>query len=487
MTLHAPSRTSTKEWRIVVPSVAAFCVVMGLLIWASSENDAFVYAPLAISVLLSLGWVVFEACRGREWAIGLYFGILVFMVNISLRTREIGPVALDWQSGLKFLVWSIALVIGLCCLTRARLPLAAAHNRLFLLYALLALASTIYSISPIYTLGSALGLLGLFLFSIAAAQALSMRQIALITVVSLGAFLLVSWIVDLSFPGFNRATSWSIYGTVERMGGIAAHPNQLAKSTAIFAVFAVILHRNRHLHWSLCLAALLLAAATLWATDSRTSAVAALAAYGFIVLRRSLWLVAAAGALLILGAVVLVVLPSNALAELLAPLSRSGDVAEILSLTGRIELWKFVWQKSMESPFIGHGFNASEPFLSRSYPHFPLDWDPQDSHNMILQTLLTLGLLGVVLLGFVLWRLAALYVRSPSPYRDAMLGLVLMTGVTGSGAFSVTPSLLTLMMLVTMAGTETREAASATSRPASPEPSADGRFEGHRLRGKIHR
>ena len=173
-----------------------------------------------------------------------------------------------------------------------------------------------------------------------------------------------------------------------------------------------------------------------------------------MIIRRSPALLAAAVLLLMIGGGIILLLPTKTLAELLLPFSRSGDFAELLDLNGRVDLWTFVWQTSIEAPLIGHGFNASEYFLSRTYPYFPLDWDPQDAHNMLLQTLLTLGFFGLALLGLFLWRLAVLYLIAPAPYRDAMLGLVLMVGVTGSGAFGVTPNLLTLMMLLTMAAAD---------------------------------
>ena len=261
------------------------------------------------------------------------------------------------------------------------------------------------------------------------------------------------------------------------MGGIASHPNELARATAVFVVFVVILYRDRQLKWAPCFAALLLTAATMWATQSRTSAAAALQALVFVIVRRSPLLLAAGVLLLMIGGGIILLLPAKTLTELLLPFSRSGDFAELLNLTGRVDLWKFIWQKSMEAPLIGHGFNASEYFLSRTYPYFPLDWDPQDAHNMLLQTLLTLGFFGVALLGLFIWRLAVLYLNAPAPYRDAMLGLVLMIGVTGSGAFGVTPNLLTLMMLLTMAAADSARSLSgdgpATPRRCrSPEPLA---------------
>jgi O-antigen ligase len=345
-------------------------------------------------------------------------------------------------------------LIGICCVAGARRPHWSMNYWLFLVYALYALASTIYSVEPLYTFASAVGTLGLFLFAIAAAQVLDMRRMAFITLCALTIFLLVSWIVDFAAPEFSRATSWSIHGTVERMGGIASHPNELARATAVFVVFVVILYRDRQLKWAPCFAALLLTAATMWATQSRTSAAAALQALAFVIVRRSPLLLAAGVLLLMIGGGIILLLPAKTLTELLLPFSRSGDFAELLNLTGRVDLWKFIWQKSMEAPLIGHGFNASEYFLSRTYPYFPLDWDPQDAHNMLLQTLLTLGFFGVALLGLFIWRLAVLYLNAPAPYRDAMLGLVLMIGVTGSGAFGVTPNLLTLMMLLTMAAAD---------------------------------
>ena len=233
-----------------------------------TDYDVLVYSLLAMPAFAAMGWVVFSACQGRAWAIGTYLAFLVFLGNASFRTREFGDIALDWQSGLKFLSWCAALLIGISYVAGPRRPHWSMHYWLFLIYALYALVSTIYSVEPLYTFASAVGTLGLFLFAIAAVQVLDMRRIALITVCALTIFLFASWIVDFAAPELSCMTSSSIYGTVTRMGGIASYPNQLARAAAVFGVFVAILYRDRQLKWTLCFAALLLTAATMWATQS---------------------------------------------------------------------------------------------------------------------------------------------------------------------------------------------------------------------------
>ena len=478
MTTEAYPKPDARARSAIAFSIVAFVGVMAALFWARADYDVLVYLLPAMPAFAVMGWVVFSACRGRAWAIGTYLAFLVFLANANFRTREIGDIALDWQNGLKFLSWCAALLIGICCVAGARRPHWSMNYWLFLIYTLYALASTIYSVEPLYTFASAVGTLGLFLFAIAAAQVLDMRRMALITLCALTIFLLASWIVDFTAPEFSRVTSWSIHGPVERMGGIASDPNQLARAAAVFVVFVVILYRHRQLKWAPCFAALLLTAATMWATQKSNqrggrpsgTRLRDRPPLGPAIRsrrpapddRRRHHLVAAGQD------------THRAVVVVLAVRRLRGAT----DLTGRVDLWKFVWQKSMEAPLIGHGFNASEYFLSRTYSYFPLDWDPQDAHNMLLQTLLTLGFFGVALLGLFIWRLADLYLNAPAPYRDAMLGLVLMVGVTGSGAFGITPNLLTLMMLLTMAAANSagsRSGDGGTTPPVpSPEPLARG-------------
>ena len=102
-------------------------------------------------------------------------------------------------------------------------------------------------------------------------------------------------------------------------------------------------------------------------------------------------------AIVVATAVALLALSAGFVPDLRAILdgaSRSSDASEILTLTGRTELWGFVWDKILEAPFFGHGFGAADAVLS------PQWWGAPDAsvgaHNTWLQSLLIVGVVGTI-------------------------------------------------------------------------------------------
>jgi exopolysaccharide production protein ExoQ len=107
--------------------------------------------------------------------------------------------------------------------------------------------------------------------------------------------------------------------------------------------------------------------------------------------------------------------------------SNTGNQAE--TLTGRLGIWAFVLQRSLEQPWIGHGFhsfrNVIPPFGSFEAWH---------AHNEILQQFYAYGLLGIFLL-------IAIYVSfyryshrmGPLPTKTFFAGLVLFIVIRGLG------------------------------------------------------
>jgi hypothetical protein len=69
---------------------------------------------------------------------------------------------------------------------------------------------------------------------------------------------------------------------------------------------------------------------------------------------------------------------------------------------------------------------------------------------MILQSLLTLGLIGTLPLLIALWRQIAVFFKDPAAFRDLLLIFVVLTGIAESGAIGPTPSVLTLIWFISI-------------------------------------
>lgn len=80
-----------------------------------------------------------------------------------------------------------------------------------------------------------------------------------------------------------------------------------------------------------------------------------------------------------------------------------GRMDQIESLTGRIPLWVECWEYVEDRPLTGFGFNSFWT-EERSWAFSDLqDWVVNSSHSIYLETILNIGVTGLVLLLLVLW------------------------------------------------------------------------------------
>lgn len=71
---------------------------------------------------------------------------------------------------------------------------------------------------------------------------------------------------------------------------------------------------------------------------------------------------------------------------------------------GRLELYQFGFKKFLEKPLFGHGMKASKFLI---HDHF--GYGPVNIHNFILQVALSGGIVGVILLGVLLYQIGKLF------------------------------------------------------------------------------
>ena len=77
--------------------------------------------------------------------------------------------------------------------------------------------------------------------------------------------------------------------------------------------------------------------------------------------------------------------------------NRGQDIDSVVSLTGRTEIWSYAFRKVFDEPaslFFGHGYGISRLVLNEGYggPDFYIS----HLHNSFIETLFSLGLLGIV-------------------------------------------------------------------------------------------
>jgi O-antigen ligase len=396
-------------------SLAAF-------LWIALRPDALLVAfPFfVVTAPLSLGLMIVLFRRKTAETAVLLVPLVLLTVDFNLRSGAPGyPGAVDAQTFAKGVLYAVLTVHGLVALRRDSLP--AGFSALFLAYALFAAASTLYADSKFLAAGGGLALVGTALAANTLSRLPSSHIVRMWRTAFLGlvAFAAISLALYIFLPGFAVATGVAGEG---RLRGVTGAPNSLGPLMVIgvligLYVFAESGARRYKFAIALSLVVLLTALAL---TGSRTAigglglalVTVAIAASSFF-----LW-----GALI--GAVVLVWIISHppllyAAFRLLADLfARSGQVLELTTFTGRMEIWRFSLQKWAEAPWFGYGLGAPRWVNSEGWSNLS-GGTTGTTHNMVLESLMSLGAVGTILLFVVVLTLLLKVVRY---YRRTPLG-----------------------------------------------------------------
>jgi exopolysaccharide production protein ExoQ len=199
-------------------------------------------------------------------------------------------------------------------------------------------------------------------------------------------------------------------------------PNAIALICAFGVFFAQFLSRSER-SWNF---AAILLAITLLRTLSKTTIVAFAVGEAFFLLRdhaisrRKLLAILASSGLVIAAFWKLI----QAYFEVY---TTTGNEAE--TLTGRVGIWDYVYEQSLEKPWIGHGFHSFRNVV----PAFGT-FEPWHAHNELLQLFYTYGIVGLLLFIVVYGSLYLQLHRLPrSSHKALFLGLLLFIAIRGLG------------------------------------------------------
>lgn len=464
----------------VVVALAIGAFVLSMLVPALyPERQSLLGVPLAVVALLWAVPLMLALLRGKAWAFMLALALLMFLTDATFRARPWADKSVDAQVLVKGMVWLGCGMAGLIRLSSqgwilGRPPVVFAG----LLVALMAL-SALWSPMPLYTVQSAVAYGWMLLFGVAAATVLDERQ--LLKAVALGTGLIV--LPSLAIAPFAMSLappSPGSTGELDRLRGLTDHPIPMAEVAALFtfAVAALALRTRRGgklALWGLALAGIV----TVALTQSRIPPLAMVASVlAFVAYKRGGWLLMVPTLTLAIGGVLLLESMGGFAAmlppDLLSLISRSGHSVEILSLSGRLEIWPYVMGRIAESPILGHGA-ASGMVVFKGF----MRWKITHAHNLYLQSLLYLGLAGFTLLMGVLLCQLRVFLLAPSPVRDILLLYIVLKGLTEQSILSNMPSGTVAVWMVTvgMAAAAWRKPAisagiAAGTVPASPASTA---------------
>jgi len=253
------------------------------------------------------------------------------------------------------------------------------------------------------------------------------------------------WILYFAMPELGRTLD------EEGLVRFGDAPNQVGIQCTWAVGMLLILGTARLARWKLLLFPIGFVLLTLLLADSRTSMISTFAVAAMFCLRRvkttPLAITGCFALAIVIGAAGFVDFNSEGL---LTSLSRSGEIEEIQSFTGRTKIWEFAFESIRQSPYVGYGYGASRiPFSD--FTINGVDYGVLlDAHNLVLNVTLCTGVVGGVLVATMLLHQTGALLTSPDAFPDAVTTVVLVDGLMESLAFGSTLGASTVILLIAL-------------------------------------
>ena len=127
------------------------------------------------------------------------------------------------------------------------------------------------------------------------------------------------------------------------------------------------------------------------------------------------------------------ILNPDIITNLLSSVSRSGNVDEVLTLTGRLSLWVGAFEAIKEAPILGYGYMSTKWVLGTFAPD---TWEGMHAHNMLIEGLIFFGLLGTVWLLVIYGDSLVHIMRFKTPMLAFFAPYTFLVGITETSLLS---------------------------------------------------
>jgi len=422
----------------------ALAVFAGIIFFDPTSLVAIAALPM-VCLGLALVWGI---AQGNRIAILLHLFVAIFLVQAVFRIRDYQDKDVDFQVILKIAVWMTVAFAALIHARQWMRILLIPSNYPWILFLLWICATAIVSQAPAYTAVSAFTVVACVVFSAYLFSSFGEVEIFVTIVAAITLFCIISIVVYFAIPEFGHYVYWLNQERFisPRLAGIAGSANNMALIAAFSLVVIGLYAREFHrINIFFAPAAGLISLAALLMTNSRGPLAGTLIILFIVYMLRWRRLYMAVSFLSI-GLLALAIILPKGEAFLFKMVSRSGDVGEITSFTGRTEIWNAVLKLSAAEPWMGYGY-ASSVFVLPQHAS-EVGFATSHAHNVFLQLLLTTGVIGVAL--FVLSYVAVM--ARAAVQRDrivfAMLLFVLFNGITESSGFTTLANICTFAFAI---------------------------------------
>ncbi len=332
----------------------------------------------------------------------MIIGVLtVLFLGSSLHERTVEEGALNMNIGVRICETLIYCGCGAVILSRYRIMLLSLKGGWpFLLVALFAILSTVWSVDTGTTLRRGLVLLTTTAFGIYLGGRYTMQQLQKLLCQFFLGLILASVILAAVLPQYAIDT---FHGNAFR--GITEHKNLLGEDMGVFLLLSIT-YPFRSKWGSRQVTCLLLAALMLGASRAGTALLAAVITV--TILPFLLVIRAKKRQIPAFGVAALVVLTSLGYAASQLSSSILDLLGKDSTLTGRAAIWSGAWQAVSRRPLLGYGYDAFWQGLYGSSLEIvaSVGWLVPHSHNGYLESLLGLGAVGTSLLALCILRMS---------------------------------------------------------------------------------
>lgn len=394
--LTAPLSPDLYRPAVAIGLVGVYAMFIAL---AGQMDGALALAvPLAIVAVMWATPLGITVLNGERIPMVFFVCCLIAFMDGSFRARGWDDQSVDWQVLAKLGVWVAAGGIAVVNLPKI-LPYFR-HPHIVVAAAFVALipVSALWAVDPIYALSSGMFHIFIFSFALVLVSQLGERWAVLAVTIGMACLLLPSLAISpftTSLGGISEGST----GELDRVRGLTGHPVALASLASKFVICLVYAIERRWVSRSVGYGLLAAAIVTIIITQSRMPALSMIAATTLtFLIRRQMFGIAtpfvALPMILLTLAMLALGVDQIVSEDVLKMISRSGRPEEILTLSGRSEIWAFVMLHVADAPIIGHGQGAGPAILLTGFK----DWSLVHAHSLYFQALLCLGIVGLVLL-----------------------------------------------------------------------------------------
>ena len=423
---------------IMLPLLLTATWFVSLIMFGNlAQYEPFVLFGIVLASLFCLGLI-----RRNKNLILFLLSAAVILISVSFRTRPSGEVGLDFQNGYKMAIWAVCLFLTVCNIKRI-LPYF--RDPIFLIFGaflLCNIVSSIYSPVPMISLAGALGTLAYMGLALVVVALIDERKIMITLLMCLFIYCMLN-LLSLASP----ETSWFLTDPttgIYRFMGVSGQPNTLSRNCSIFLIFILCAYSRGYIGGRITASLSLLAFGLAMMTQSRTPIVSLVFALLLQLPRKYLLSLG-----LLIGAVISFIWFSGLIDTILAMVGRDGNVDEALTMSGRTELWSWVWDQIQNQPLIGHGYNSFESFAGDNYPVGADKGIVRITHNAYLDVLYSTGFIGATFFVTAFLIMIFRWWTRPNFGRDLAVWSTIFVGITEvelSGV-SILPPLMLFLML----------------------------------------